>query len=167
MHGNRCGVGVLTAPGVAVTPLHPRGEPWSSLNQQARLTAVEIPPRPDLPRGLRIFSVYAPLERDSTCKTFHTTMMRLVSSLDMQVPTLLLGDFNGSADPKRDFHRGVGRLISPLLTSLLHHLGPFLDLQLDISPELGGLYVPNLAGMRGSLVTNRLDPRQPGCRRTG
>ena len=65
-------------------------------------------------------------------------MMRLVSSLDMQIPTLLLGDFNGSADPKRDFHRGVGRLISPLLTSLLHPLGPFLDLQLEISPELWG-----------------------------
>ena len=37
-----------------------------------------------------------------------------------------------------DFHRGAGRLISPLLTSLLHPLGLFLDLQLEISPELWG-----------------------------
>ena len=138
VHGVRCGVGVLAAPGFAVNPLYPRGSPWARLNQQARLTAVEIPPRRDLPRGLRIFSIYVPLEQDPELKAFQQALMNLVADMDMQVPTMLLGDFNGSVDPMRDYRRGADRRASPLLTSLLDPLGPFLDLQLEVSPHLWG-----------------------------
>jgi hypothetical protein len=97
---------------------------------------VLVPPREGLPLGLRLFSLYAPLERDPTLEAFSHEVAAWVATLDLQVPTLILGDFNGSVDPERDFSVGARRPVSPLLSRLLGPGGPFLDLQLVVSPEL-------------------------------
>ena len=63
--GDKAGVGFLASPGVAVSPLFPRGPAWRRLHAMARLHGVAVPPRPGLPRGLHLFSVYAPLQDDA------------------------------------------------------------------------------------------------------
>ena len=80
----------------------------------ARACAVQIPPRPDLPRGLRIFSVYGPLQRDPAHVPFTEAFLDMVALLDMQVPTLFMGDFNGTVAPDRDYPSGEGS-VCPLL----------------------------------------------------
>ena len=107
IHGDHCGVAFLTAPGVALSPLHPRGAAWHRLHALARLHAAEIPPREGLPRGLRLFSIYAPLARDADLRhMFLAEFWALITTLDLSVPTLLMGDFNGSVDPDRDYSAG-------------------------------------------------------------
>ena len=96
----------------------------------ARLHGVAVPPRPGLPRGLHLFSVYAPLQDDAQRTVFNS---ELVPSLDMQVPMIFLGDFNGSVFPERDYSSGVAP-VCPLLSRLLGR-GPLLDLQLVVSPD--------------------------------
>ena len=49
-------------------------------------------------------------------------------ALDLQVPTLLLGDFNGSVDPTRDYSAGEQRTVCPVLSRLLGPGGPLIDL---------------------------------------
>ena len=102
-HADSCGVGFLASPGVAVSPLMPQGAAWKRLHAMARVHAVQVPPRPGLASGLRLFSVYAPLQRDPCREVFTTTFLEMVASLDMQIPTLLMGDFNGTVSPERDF----------------------------------------------------------------
>ena len=97
----------------------------------ARLHGVAVPPRPGLPRGLHLFSVYAPLQDDAQRTVFNS---ELVPSLDMQVPMIFLGDFNGSVFPERDYSSGVGP-VCPLLSRVLDPGGPLLDLQLVVSPD--------------------------------
>ena len=89
--GHSGGVGVLASPGVAVAPLLPQGAAWRRLHAMARVHAVQVPPRPGLPLGLRVFSVYAPLHYDRTREVFGKTFMELVACLDMQIPTLFGG----------------------------------------------------------------------------
>lgn len=132
-HGDSCGVGVLAAPGVAVAALHPQGAAWRKLHTMCRLHCVVIPPRVGLPLGLRVFTVYAPLPTNSLCAAFTSAFGDMVAVLDLQIPTLLLGDFNGSVSPQRDYGSGRGE-VSPLLASLVGPAGPFLDLQLVVSP---------------------------------
>ena len=60
-HGRSCGVGFLVAHGVAVSHSPPVGCAWRMLHSLRRLHAVRIPPRPGLPQGLLLFSIYAPL----------------------------------------------------------------------------------------------------------
>ena len=134
-HGDSCGVGILASPGVAVSPLMPHGAAWKRLHAMARVHAVMVPPRPGLAAGLRIFSVYAPLQRDPGRDVFTAAFLEMVACLDMQIPTLLLGDFNGTISPDRDFSTGEGQ-VCRLLTRLLGPGGPFLDLQMVVSPEL-------------------------------
>ena len=68
----------------------------------------------------------------------------VLATLDMQLPTLLLGDFNGTVTPARDHHlsrqnghapKGDGT-VCPLLARLVGPGGPFSDLQMVVSPEL-------------------------------
>ena len=89
-----------------------------------RLHGVEVPPRQGLPRGLRLFSVYAPLRQDPSQDAFVATFLDFVSGLDMQIPTLFLGDFNGTVCPDRDYSSGLAG-VSPLLTRLLDLVGPW------------------------------------------
>ena len=134
-YGDRCGVGILASPGVAVSPLMPQGGPWRRLHAMSRVHAVFVPPRAGLAGGLRIFSVYAPLPRDPCREAFTSAFLEMVSSLDMQVPTILLGDFNGSICPDRDYSSHEGP-VCRLLSRLLGPGGPFVDLQVAVSPEL-------------------------------
>ena len=133
-HGDRCGVGVIASPGVAVTPLPPLGAAWRRLYAMCRVHGVQIPHRPGLPLGLRIFTVYAPLPRDEEKEIFTAAFLEMVSGLDMQVPTLFLGDFNGTVNPAEDYASGEGS-VCRLLSHLLGPGGPLLDLQLVVSPE--------------------------------
>ena len=108
------GVGILASPGVAVSPFTPDGASWKRIFAMARACAVQIPPRPDLPRGLRIFSVYGPLQRDPAHVPFTEAFLDTMALLDMQVPTLFMGDFNGTVAPDRDYPSGEGS-VCPLL----------------------------------------------------
>ena len=137
VHSHSCGVGFLVAAGVAVARPHVSGGDWAWLHEHARVSVVDIPKRADLPNGFRLVSVYAPVANDrARCEVFCRHLMSWVASLDMQVPTLLLGDFNGSVDPPRDFSNGAKRAVSSLLLQLLNPLGPFFDLQMAVSPDL-------------------------------
>ncbi len=122
-HGRSCGVGFLAASGVSVSPHLPQGSPWRMLHAMRRLAAVQLPPRPGLPRGLLLLSLYAPLSTQAVDRErFALAMVELTYTLDMQVPTLLLGDFNGTLCPARDTASGVhyNHLpVCPLLTALL------------------------------------------------
>ena len=133
-YGDSAGVGLLAMPGVAVSPLPPQCAAWRRLHAMARLHGVFFPRRPGLPLGLRVFSIYAPLQRGPQREAFNGAFVDFVSGLDMQIPTLLLGDFNGSVAPERDFTSRDGQ-VCPLLCRLLGPGGPFIDLLMAISPE--------------------------------
>ena len=60
--------------------------------------------------------------------------MDMVAILDMQIPALFMGDFNGMVAPYRDYPSGEGS-VCPLLTRLLGPGGPLLDLHLVVSLE--------------------------------
>lgn len=132
-HADTAGVGFLAMPGIAVSPLPPRGAAWRRLHAMARLHGAVFPPRPGLPLGLRVFSVYAPLSRAPLRAAFDGTFIDFVSELNMQLPTLLMGGFHGSVAPERDYSSGSGA-VCHLLTRLLDPGGPFIDLQLSSSP---------------------------------
>lgn len=102
-HGRSCGVGFLVREGVPILPAVPGCPAWRRLEAMRRLHGVRLAPREGLPLGLLVLSLYAPLhnqEAERAC--FDNAMLDLVHALDMQVPTILLGDFNGSANPARD-----------------------------------------------------------------
>ena len=134
-HGNSCGVGFLTPSGVAVSRLPPQGAAWQKLSSMARVHAILIPPLPGLPRGVRLFSIYAPLQRDTIRDEFNSAFPDMVFGLDMQVPTLIMGDFNGTIAPQRDYQHTQNPVVCPLLARLLGPGGPFLDLLEVLSPE--------------------------------
>ena len=121
-HGKSCGVGFLAGPGVALSPAIPAGAAWRMLHSLHRLHAIRLPPRRGLPSGLLLLSIYAPLSTQVTERTrFDSAFLELTHTLDMQIPTFLLGDFNGSICPSRDFRASSSqhRLPCPLLASLL------------------------------------------------
>jgi exonuclease III len=130
--GRSCGVGFVTRQGVALSPAPPIGAAWRRLYAMSRLSAVRLPPRPGLPHGLLLLSVYAPLQIRAHVvarEQFVSLVLEVTHSLDMQTPTLLLGDFNGSADPQLDFlsDSGKRRPVCPLLSTLLGPGGAWVD----------------------------------------
>ena len=132
VHGRSCGVGFVAQQGLALSPALPVGAAGRRLLAQCRWHAVKLAPRPDLPRGLLLVSIYAPLEsqrRGADRQQWNATMLEHLHSLDMQVPTLLLGDFDGSMMPARDYNSesGAGRAVCPLLAALLGPGGAWLD----------------------------------------
>ena len=131
-HGRSCGVGFVMAAGVAVSPVLPQGTCWRHLHSLRRLHALRLPPRPGLPHGLLLFSIYAPLAEhylEVERAHFAASFIEFTHQLDMQVPTLLLGDFNGSFCPARDFLRSSVRQRPPcpLLSHLLGPGGAWID----------------------------------------
>ena len=111
IHGRALGVGFLVRRGLAVTPVPPVGAAGRRLHAMCLWHAVRLPPRPDLPHGLLLASVYAPLADTNhglDRVRWHELMLEHLHSLDMQVPTLLLGDFNGTILPERDYHSVSG-----------------------------------------------------------
>ena len=136
------GVGFLLGPSVSATQLHPVGKAWKLLWLARRLHVIDFPPRRGLPRGLRVVSVYAPvasssLEALSESSWFCDTFLDFVTVLDMNVPTILCGDWNGTVHPDKDFETGglaKHRQCSDLLSRLLGPGGPFLD-TMDLFPS--------------------------------
>ena len=128
-HGKSCGVGFVVRKGIAVVPALPGCPAWRRLHAMRRLHGIRIAPRSDLPRGLLLLSVYAPLPGHAERSVFDAEFSTLVHALDMQVPTLLLGDFNGALCPADEYlsHSGARRPPCPLLVDLLGPGRPWVD----------------------------------------
>ena len=136
-HGRSCGVGFVATSGIPLTLVLPQGAPWRMLHAMRRLTAVQLPPRVGLPRGLLLVSLYAPLRTQPLDRDrFVLAMLELTHSLDMQVPTLLLGDFNGALLPARDTSAGSHHSlpVCPLLAALLGPGGAWVDVHVALLP---------------------------------
>ena len=104
-----------------------------------RLHAVRLGPFPTLPHGLLIVSIYAPLQEHGQAtlrERFVNAFQEFSHVLDMQVPTLLVGDFNGSLNPACDFaHTSTQRRHPcPLLSHLLGPGGAWLDVHAALLP---------------------------------
>jgi hypothetical protein len=98
-------------------------------------------PRPGLPRGVWFITVYVPLQVRAQAvarEQFVALFLEVVHALDMQVPTFLLGDFNGSADPARDFlsDSGSRRPVFPLHRQLLGPAAPWVDVHRALLGEV-------------------------------
>ena len=129
-HGRSCGVGFLTRNHLPLLPAIPNCPAWRRLAAMRRLHGVRLAPRAGLPLGLLLLSIYAPLQTQSAERSIFTNaFLDLVHSLDMQQPTLLLGDFNGSACPARDYggHRSQQLPVCTLLAQLLGPASPWTD----------------------------------------
>ena len=138
--GRSCGVGFIVRSGLAAAAAPPTGTAWRFLHLACRLHAIRLEPRPGLPRGLVVLSVYAPLQvrqQGVERKKFVDSLQQLTHHLDLQVPTLLLGDFNGSAVPSRDFlgDSSARRDACPLLRHLLGPGGAWVDVHAAMLPD--------------------------------
>ena len=80
----------------------------------------------------------------------YEALMDVMAILDMQIPALFMGDFNGTVAPDRDYPSGEGS-VCPLLTRLLGPGGPLRDFQLVVSPE-SFAYTFRLAQARISII---------------
>ena len=138
VHGKSCGVGFALRRGLAAGAALPVGSAWRWLHHIGRLHGIRLPPRAGLPRGLLLLSVYAPLQtRQQKVERakFEAALLEVTHGLNLQVPTLLLGDFNGSTLPGRDFHSSSRRDACPLLTRLLGPGGAWVDVHTHLLPE--------------------------------
>ena len=117
-------------------PTLPRCPAWGRLHAMRRLHGIALAPRPGLPHGVLLLSVYAPLPATVERAPFDQAMLELVYTLDMQIPTLLLGDFNGSVNPARDYRSESGnrRPVCPLLAQLLGPGCPWIDVHESMLP---------------------------------
>ena len=158
-HGKSCGVGFVAAPGVALSPVAPVGAAWRMLHALCRIHAVSLPPRSGLPHGLLLISTYAPLPNQQLERTrFDLAFQELCHTLDMQRPTLLLGDFNGTLNPASDYQAESGRRRPPcpLLAALLGPGAPWVDVQASLlQPPLAWTYT-NIDS-RGRTSASRID----------
>lgn len=141
----RNGVAFLLGPGITAKELEMAGSAWKRLWEMQRLYGVFFPPRPGLPSGLRVFTVYAPIwqlimtaDRKEELEEFHENFREFVASLDMSIPTLFCGDWNGTIEPDRDYSEQPAdhrvRRCCPLLSYLLGPGGPLVDV-VSIFPE--------------------------------
>ena len=130
--GNKRGVGVLTSPGLALQPVKPNSPTWTKLNGMGRIVVVKMPPTVDLPRGVWIISVYAPLQSDPQRKAFNALFWETLCEWDMQIPMIMLGDWNGQFD--------ANHATCPLLMKLLGPGGPFLDAHDLLKVDVGFTY---------------------------
>ena len=132
LHGRSCGVGFLARRGLALSKVLPTTAAGRRLHAHGRWHAVRLAPRSDLPHGLLLVTIYAPLESQRhgmEREQWQELMQEHLHALDMQIPTLLLGDFNGALFPERDFSSSSGsrRAVCPLLAHLLGPGGAWLD----------------------------------------
>lgn len=139
--GRARGVGSLVAPGVAVREVMPPGRAWKKLWEAQRVHMVEFPPRAGLPRGLRVVNVYAPItewsgEREDMERVwFQEMLVEVVAGLDLSIPTMFVGDWNGTMRPERDYGgEGSEARVCPMLVRLLGPGGPLVDL-VDVFPD--------------------------------
>ena len=135
--GRSCGVGFVTMRGIAITPALPVGAAWRQLHALGRLHAVRLAPRPALPCGLLLLSIYAPLQSQAAERArFNRALLEVTHTLDLQTPTLLMGDFNGSICPSRDNlgASGGSRPACALLTQLLGPGAAWVDVHATMLP---------------------------------
>ena len=157
-HAKSCGVGFLCREDVAVASAIPSCPSWRRLEAMRRVHGVRLPPRVSLPLGVLILSVYAPLPRSAERPTFDSVFMSMVHALDMQTPTILLGDFNGALNPASDYlsDSGSRRPPCPLLADLLGPGRPWIDVHAALlPPPLPWTY--RHAGPAGKLFASRID----------
>ena len=138
--GKSCGVGFVLRAGLAAAAALPVGAAWRWLHRVGRLHGIRLAPRPGLPKGLLLLTLYAPLQtrqQQVERSKFVAALIEVTHGLDLQVPTLLMGDYNGSAFPNRDFlgETSARRGACPLLTHLLGPGGAWVDLHAAILPE--------------------------------
>ena len=117
-------------------------------------------PRPGLPRGLLLFTVYAPLQvraQSAAREQFVALMQQVVHALDMQIPTLVMGDFNGSVAPQDDFmsESGSRRPPCPLLQHLLGPASPWVDVHRALLGEVPWTF--QNVDSTGKLSASRID----------
>ena len=137
VYGRSCCVGFVTQRGFPVPAVPPAGAAWRSLQAVGRLHVVRLAPRRGLPHGRLMLSVHAALQvraQQQVRQRFVSAVLEVAHGLDMQVPTLILGDFNGSADPSRDFlsDSGKRRTPCPLLVQLLGPGAPWVDVHVAL-----------------------------------
>ena len=159
--GRACGVGFVARQGVPLMPMIPVGAAWRWLRAVCRMHAVRLPPHEGLPRGLLLISIYAPLQTLQQA----VERMKLVEALgevthilDLQEPVLMLGDYNGSVCPARDFlgESGTRREACPLLARLLGPGGAWVD----VLAATAGDILPwtfQLLDREGKLSASRID----------
>jgi hypothetical protein len=108
----------LSPPGGCSISISPNGATWRRLHYMGRLSTVRLHP----PHGLLLVSIYAPLQiRSHAVAREKFVFLVFTHNLNMQTSTLLLGYFNGSADPQQEFlsNSGKRRPVCPLLSTLL------------------------------------------------
>ena len=160
VYGRSCGVGFVARQGVAVSVVGPAGAAWRRLHAMGRLHGVRLEPRAGLPRGLLLLSVYAPLQvraQQVLRGQFAAMLLEVTHTLDMQIPTMLMGDFNGSADPIRDFLSDSGRRRQPcpLLAQLLGPGGAWVDVHRTLLGEVPWTF--QSTDREGTLSASRID----------
>ena len=74
-----------------------------------------------------VLNTSASRSQDPAQDAFVAAFLDFVAGLDMQIPTLFLGDFNGTVCPDRYYSSGLAG-VSSLLTRLLGPGGPLVDL---------------------------------------
>ena len=136
--GRSRGVAALVGPGVAVREAMPPGRAWKRLWEAQRVQMVEFPPRAGLPKGLRIVNVYAPVTRwavdqeDVERVWFQEMFIEAVSALDLGIPTLFAGDWNGTVHPERDYGgrgvRGAGVFVVDEVAGARGTVGGYVDI---------------------------------------
>ena len=137
LHVRSCGFGFLARRGLALSKVLPTTAAGRRLHAHGRWHAVRLAPRSDLPHGLLLVTIYAPLESQRhgmEREQWQELMQEHLHALDMQIPTLLLGDFNGALFPERDFSSSSGsrRAVCPLLAHLLGPGGAWLDVHATV-----------------------------------
>lgn len=159
--GRACGVGFLAVEAVALQAVLPKGAAWRRLHAIRRVHAVRLAPSTGLPLGLLLISVYAPQQSralETERLQFAAAFLDFVHSLDMQVPTLLLGDFNGTTCPSRDYMSGgAGRLACPLLMRLLGPGGPLVDVQVALLGDAALDWTYRNVDSNGRMSGSRID----------
>ena len=158
-HGRSCGVGFLCREGLPVIPVPLSTPVWRRLVAVRRLHGVRLAPRAGLPQGLLLLSVYAPLQEQEEARAcFDDALLEVVHSLDMQVPTLILGDFNGSVCPARDYQgrSGARRPVCALLGHLLGPSSPWVDVHESLLPGPLPMTFHN-AHSTGESMASRID----------
>ena len=107
-------------------------------------------------------SRYAPLQtRVAETERMHfvAAFLDLVHTLDMQTPTLFLGDFNGTVCPSRDYlgASSARRPTCPLLQQLLGPGAPLVDLQVALLGDENLDWTYRSVDSTGRLAASRID----------
>ena len=160
--GPRMWCGVFGNGGTTLKVVLPKGAAWRRLHAMRRVHTVQIAPNSGLPLGALLVSVYAPQQSHATEAErvqFAAAFLDFVHALDMQVPTLLLGDFNGTVFPARDYLgvSGARRSACPLLTRLLGPGAPWTDVQVAVLGETNLDFTYRNSDSSGRQAASRID----------